>query len=121
MKKAIIILIHAFIGWALCAAVMGAGMALLPLNAALVIHAFAAPVIFFAVSIFYFKIFNYTDPLKTAVIFVLTVIFLDFFVVALLIVKSFDMFRSLIGTWLPFTLIFLSTWAAGSVIKGKVK
>jgi hypothetical protein len=38
------------------------------------------------------------------------------FVVALLVEKSFDMFRSVLGTWLPFALIFLATWLTGIVM-----
>lgn len=42
--------------------------------------------------------------------------FLDVFVVALLVEKSFDMFRSVLGTWLSFALIFLPTWFTGIVM-----
>jgi hypothetical protein len=38
-------------------------------------------------------------------IFLAIVFLMDFFVVALLITRSFDMFLSPIGTWIPFTLI----------------
>jgi len=38
---------------------------------------------------------------------------MDFFVVAMLINHSFEMFTSLMGTWLPFALIFLSTYLSG--------
>jgi hypothetical protein len=41
---------------------------------------------------------------------------MDVFVVALLIERSFQMFASLLGTWIPFALIFLSSWAAGSLL-----
>jgi len=46
------------------------------------------------------------------------VIAVDFFVVALLINRSMDMFASLLGTWIPFALIFASTYLTGvSVLK----
>jgi hypothetical protein len=35
------------------------------------------------------------------------------FVVALLIERSFKMFESIVGTWPPFLLIFISTWWTG--------
>ncbi len=35
----------------------------------------------------------------------------------LFIEKSFDMFRNPIGTWIPFVLIFLSTYIVGKVVK----
>jgi hypothetical protein len=34
--------------------------------------------------------------------------------------KSFVMFKSLFGTWIPFGLIFLSTYLTGKMVKGKV-
>jgi hypothetical protein len=43
---------------------------------------------------------------------------MDFFVVAMLINRSFEMFTSFLGTWLPFTLIFASTYFTGRLIVG---
>jgi hypothetical protein len=45
----------------------------------------------------------------------------DFFVVALLINRSLDMFASLLGTWIPFALIFTSTYLTGLVAKRSFK
>jgi hypothetical protein len=118
-KQLFIVLAHAFTGWALCFATMGIGMAATSLNNALVIHALAAPIIFGAVALVYFTKFNYTAPLQTALIFVGFVITIDFLVVALIINRSLDMFTSLIGTWIPFTLIFLSTYLVGLVVSGR--
>jgi hypothetical protein len=42
---------------------------------------------------------------------------MDVFVVALLILKNTDMFKSVLGTWLPFTLIFVVTIFTGRVIR----
>lgn len=112
-RRLMTVLIHAFVGWTLCAATMGIGMATTSLNNALTIHAIGAPIFFLIVSLVYFKKFNYTTPLQTAIIFVAFVIALDFFVVALLINESLDMFTSLLGTWIPFALIFASTYLAG--------
>ena len=113
IREAIIILVHAFIGWALCAATMGIGMAIISMQNALIVHAVGAPIFFTVISLVYFYKFNYTSPLRTALIFVGFVITVDFFVVALLINRSLDMFTSLLGTWIPFTLIFLSTYLTG--------
>ena len=112
-KKVFVILGHAFVGWALCAATMGIGMTITTLQATLVIHAIGAPIFFAGVSSVYFTNFHYTNPLKTASIFVSFVILVDFFVVALLINRSLAMFASLLGTWLPFALIFSSTYLMG--------
>ena len=112
-RKIITVLAHAFVGWALCAATMGIGMATTSINNALIIHAIGAPIFFMIISLIYFKKFNYTTPLRTATIFVNFVIIVDFFIVALLINKSLDMFASLLGTWIPFVLIFTSTYLTG--------
>lgn len=115
-KKFAVIFIHALIGWTLCAATMGIGMALTSLEKTLVIHAIGAPIFFGVVSLVYFSRFNYTSPLRTALIFTGFVIALDFFVVALLINKSLAMFSSFLGTWIPFGLIFVSTCLSGWVV-----
>jgi hypothetical protein len=104
---------HAFVGWVLCAATIGFGQALWSLDVALVVHAIGAPVYFFAVSRHYFRRYAYTTPLQTAVAFVGFVMTVDFFVVALAINGSPEMFTSLLGTWVPFALIFVSTALTG--------
>ena len=113
VRKMITVLVHAFVGWALCAATMGIGMATTSIDNALIIHAIGAPIFFTILSLIYFEKFNYTTPLQTAIIFVGFVITVDFFVVALLINKSLAMFTSLLGTWIPFALIFTSTYLTG--------
>jgi hypothetical protein len=112
-RKLFIILAHAFVGWALCAATMGIGMATMSMQTTLIVHAMGAPIFFAFISLVYFRKFNYTAPLQTALIFVGFVVTVDFFVVALLINKSLEMFASLLGTWIPFALIFTSTYLTG--------
>ena len=104
LRKPVIVLAHAFVGWALCAATMGIGLATLPLQTALIIHAIAAPIFFTGVSLFYFRKFHYTTPLQTALIFVALVIAMDFFVVALLLNRSLEMFESRAGDLDPLRL-----------------
>jgi len=53
------------------------------------------------------------DPLSTAVMFVAIVALLDLVVVAGGVQHSLAMFTSVVGTWLPFALIFGVTWATG--------
>ena len=112
-RKAITVLVHAFLGWALCAATMGIGMATMSMQNALIVHAVGAPIFFTAISLIYCKKFNYTSPLLTALIFTGFVITVDFFGVALLINRSLDMFSSPLGTWIPFVLIFISSYVTG--------
>jgi hypothetical protein len=109
-KQLSVILIHAFIGWALCGATMSIGMATMSLQNAKIAHAIGAPIYFAIISLVYF---NYTTPLQTALIFVGFVIAVDFFLVALLINRSLEMFADPLGTWIPFALIFASTYLTG--------
>jgi hypothetical protein len=118
-KKIIIVLAHAFVGWMLCAATMGIGMSVTTMNNTLIIHAIGAPIFFAGVSLFYFRKFNYTAPLQTALIFIAFVIGMDFFLVAMLINRSFEMFTSLLGTWIPFALIFISSYITGLYVVKK--
>ena len=113
IKKAVIILIHAFVGWCLCGAIMFVGREVTSIENTLIIHAIGATIFFAVISLIYFRKFNYTSPLHTAFIFVAFVVFMDVFLVALLIEKSFEMFKNALGTWIPFALIFLSTYLTG--------
>ena len=115
-SRILIILAHALVGWALCAATMGIGMAVTTLQTALIVHAIGAPIFFFGVSLLYFSRFHYTTPVPTALIFVGLVMVVDFLLVGLVINKSLDMFTSALGTWIPFVLIFISTLLTGRVV-----
>jgi hypothetical protein len=119
LRQLAVIAAHALGLWLLCGALMFAGMSLLPLDYALVIHAIGAPIIAGLVAWVYFKQFHYTTPLVTACLFVDIVIFMDFFVVALVIEQSLAMFASIIGTWLPFVLIFLATYLTGRYVTAR--
>jgi hypothetical protein len=77
LRHSVIVAAHAVVGWVLCAATMGVGIAVTGLHTALIIHAVAAPIIFTVVSGFYFLRFAYARPLTTAVAFVAIVAFLD--------------------------------------------
>ncbi|MEW5872659.1 MAG: hypothetical protein AB1894_25590 [Chloroflexota bacterium] len=118
--KILIFLAHALVGWALCGAIIGIGRAVTSMQTTLIVHALGAPVIFGLISRVYFRRFNYTTPLQTGLLFMLFAIAMDFFVVAMFIEKSFEMFTSLLGTWIPFGLIFLSTYLTGTyVLRGR--
>jgi hypothetical protein len=106
----------ALVGWSCCAAIMAIGLQVTTQSTTLLLHAIAAPLIFGALSAFYFTRFHDTSPLQTALIFTGVVIEMDTVVVALLILHSFAMFDSVEGTWLPFALIFASTYLVGVVI-----
>jgi hypothetical protein len=109
----IVLLVHPLIVWAVCGAIMGIGRAVTTLDNTLVIHAIAAPIVTALIAWIYFTRFGYTPPLQTALIFVGVVVGLDAFLVAPVFEKSFEMFTSLIGTWVPFGLIFMATYLTG--------
>jgi hypothetical protein len=118
-KQWLTILVHALVLWALCGAIMFIGMGIWPIDTTLIIHAVGAPIIAAVISLIYFTKFNYTTPLHTAIIFVAFVILVDFFLVAMVINKSFEMFQDFLGTWLPFTLIFFATTLTGTLVSKK--
>ena len=107
------LLVPALIGWALCGATIGIGRAVTSLQNALIAHAIAVPIIFGVASFLYFRKSHPRTPLQTAAIFVAVAIALDFAVVATFIEKSYVMFASVLGTWIPFALIFSSTYLVG--------
>ena len=77
IKKAVVIIIHAFAGWLFCGMAMDVCECAFSLENALIIYAIIVPIIFAIISLIYFKKFNYTTPLQTAMIFVSFVIFMD--------------------------------------------
>ncbi|MEJ2667925.1 MAG: hypothetical protein P8Z81_12650 [Deinococcales bacterium] len=107
------LLAFAFVGWALCAATMGIGMATMSERNAMLVHVVLAPVFFVAVSSVYFRRVPNATPWLTAVGFVAVVMVVDFVVVAVIIYRSLAMFTSPLGTWIPFGLIFLATYVTG--------
>ena len=117
IKKTTIILGHAILGWGFCGALIGIGFKVTSIENALILHAIGVPIIFGTISWIYFSRFNYTTPLQTAFVFVSFVFLMDFFIVAMAIQKSFEMFASILGTWIPFALIFGSTYLMGSYMK----
>jgi hypothetical protein len=112
-----LLLAHAVGGWAACAVVMGLLMWAVGVDAAIIVHAIAAPVIFGVVSYLYFSVPGTREPLMTALVFTATVTLLDAVVVAGAILRDFAMFTSIAGTWLPFALIFVVTWVTGAILR----
>ncbi len=111
--RAAIIFAHGLVGWAYCGALIGIGRQLFPMQTTLVIHAIGAPVGFALISLFYFRKFSFTSPIRTALLFLSIVVALDLFLVAPVFEKSFAMFESVLGTWIPFALIFIATLVTG--------
>ncbi len=112
---------HALVGWLACAAVMALLMALVDRTAALVLHALAAPAIFAPIAAHYARRRPTPAPLATAAFFVAVVALLDAIVVAGIVLRDFSMFASLLGTWIPFALIFIASVIAATRVVPTVR
>jgi hypothetical protein len=117
MKKSLIVILHAFVLWALCGGTIAIGRGLVGIKTTLIIHALAAPAFAALISFFYFKKYHFTTALPTALIFLAIVVALDAGLVAPVFEKSYAMFRSFLGTWLPFGSIFLATFFTGLLLR----
>jgi hypothetical protein len=116
-RDVLIVLLHSLVLWALCGATIGIGRALVGIETTLIVHVTVVPVFASLIAFFYFKKLGHFEPLVTAAIFTGFVMTLDAGLVAPVFEKSFAMFRSILGTWIPFALIFVSTLAAGVLSK----
>jgi hypothetical protein len=114
-KKYLIIFIHMSIGWMLCGATIGIGRSITSMDNTIIIHVLAVPIFFSVISYIYFTKFHYTRPFITALVFMLFAMFMDAAIVAPVFEKSYEMFTSVIGTWVPFALIFMSTFVTGTL------
>jgi hypothetical protein len=120
IRQALVLSAFALLGWGICGAIIGIGRSLTSMQNTLIIHAVAVPVVFGGLAWLYFRFFGYTEALQTALVFTGLAIFLDATVIALLVEKSYAMFASVLGTWIPFGLIFLATYLVGRrVISGR--
>ena len=120
--KRIVLWGFAFLGWVFCASIMGGLPPLLGMPTALKIHLVAGPLGFALLAALYQRRRGDYPPLFVAAVFLGFVVGMDFLLVAVLILRSLEMFRSAIGTWIPFVLIFLASWGAGTwARKGTVR
>ncbi len=107
----------ALVLWGVCGATIAIGRKVWSLDATLRIHLFVAPIAAFLVSIIHKLLAPEFDPMLRAAAITGVVVILDAGVVAPLFERSYAMFRSFIGTWIPFGTIFLASWAAGILDK----
>ncbi len=113
LKKIFVIAIFGLIGWGLCGAIIGIGRSVTTMETTLIIHVIAVPIVFGVLSFFYHRYFHFTEPIQTGLIFMGMAILLDAGIIAPFAEKSFAMFASILGTWIPFGLIFLATYLVG--------
>jgi hypothetical protein len=113
LRRAAVIGAHAVVGWAYCGAIIGVGRQFLSIHTTLIVHAIGAPLGFALISFFYYRRYAFTSPLQTAAAFLGFVVALDVFLVAPVFEKTYAMFASVLGTWIPFALIFAVTYLVG--------
>lgn len=116
LRRPLSLSLHALAVWALCALTMGVGLSVTSLRRALLAHLVAAPVFAAAVALVYFRRRDAWTPLAAATFVVSLIAAVDLVVVAGLVNRSLDMFRSALGTWLPLALIFGATWGTGAAV-----
>jgi Na+-transporting NADH:ubiquinone oxidoreductase subunit NqrD len=102
--------------WGACGAVMAAGRRLWSLSTALRVHLVAAPAAAFLVSAIHKLLYPEFNLVLRAAIMTGLVFTLDLLIVAPIFERSYEMFRSLIGTWIPFALIFIASLSAGVLL-----
>ena len=107
------VITHGLVGWAACGALMMTLLSVVSTGAALVLHAIAAPIIFIGIGWHYFTPVSTRPPVAVALAFTSIVAAMDLVVVAGWVENSLAMFRSLLGVWLPFALIFAATCLTG--------
>jgi hypothetical protein len=104
------------LAWAGCGLTIGVSRAVVGMPAALWIHLAAAPIISFVCTVFYWNRPRHLGPLATAGLFLGTAMAMDALVVAPFLERSFAMFASAIGVWIPFGLIFLASLGTGLLL-----
>jgi menaquinone-dependent protoporphyrinogen oxidase len=105
------------LGGAIVAVLVGMGLGAVPWpSLAAILHALAAIAIYAAVAGAYFTARGARAPLPVAAVFTGVAALVDV-IVATLLWRDYGMFAHIGATWLPYVLIFLTTWATGSVVR----
>jgi hypothetical protein len=105
--------------WGACGAVIAIGRKLWTLDVTLRVHLAAAPMIAFVLSAIHALLAPEFNTALRAVALTVLVIVLDGIVVAPAFERSYAMFRSVIGTWLPFAGIFAASLLAGLLVSAR--
>jgi hypothetical protein len=102
--------------WAACGLTFAMGRAAFGIDAALAIHLAAAPAISFAATVLCWNHRRHPGALATAAVMAGVPAGLDALVVAPFLERSFAMFASPVGTWIPLALIFLGSLATARLL-----
>ena len=104
----------AIAGWAACGATLGIARAVAGIDVALLVHLAAAPLVGAAATRLVWRNPRHPGPLATAALVAGTPALLDGIVVAPFLERSFAMFASVLGTWLPLGLILAASFVTAS-------
>lgn len=120
MTRHVNLVIHGVIGWAICGASVGIGRQLVSMDTTLVIHAVVAPLAFGLLTWNHVRRHRDSRPGATALTMLGIVVGLDALVVAPFFERSYAMFQSVLGTWIPFASILASSFFVGRVMTTRV-
>jgi len=109
------LILLALVLWAACGGVIAIGRRVWTLQTTLVVHLFTAAAFAFAAAAHKLLAPEF-DVVGRAAAMTGLIVALDALVVAPLFERSYAMFRSALGTWIPFAAIFLASWAAGRLV-----
>ena len=113
------LVVHGLIGWGICGATVGLGRQVVSTDVTLWIHGVVAPLAFGLLARRFFRRFPKSSAAGAAVTMVGIVVGLDALVVAPFLERSYAMFGSPIGTWIPFASIFAASYVVGRAFGSK--
>ena len=115
VRKHASVVVHGLVGWAICGATIGVGRQLASVEITLLIHVVAALLAFGLLTWHHFRRFPESSAASTSLTMVGIVVGLDALLVAPFLESSYAMFKSVIGTWLPFASIAAASYFVGRV------
>src|SRR5512137_2583007 len=101
MSRTLSVVIHGLAGWAICGATIAIGRQVASMQTTLIVHAIVAPLAFGLLTRHHFGRFPDSSPGKVALALLGIVVGLDALLVAPVFERSYDMFKSVLGTWIP--------------------
>jgi hypothetical protein len=117
VTKWIVLVVYAVIGWGICGATIGIGRQIMSMDATLWVHAVVAPLAFGLLARHYSSRHVGVSPAQTALGLLGVVIALDAFLVAPFLERSYAMFQSVLGTWVPFASILVASYLASRTVR----
>ncbi len=111
-SRVVSLALHGLAGWAICGATIGIGRQVVSMQTTLLVHAVVAPLAFGFLTWHHARRFQGASPRGVAFTMTGMIIALDALVVAPFLERSFVMFRSVLGTWVPFASIAAASYVA---------